>query len=642
MGVRGVQVTPGATAGQTAARPDPGAPAADPVTVRVSFRFSPAGAGAACLAGDGDGELALETWSFAGPTPAWRRLELERPVSLRVQPLPLDDGRVLLCRNGDGSHQVSLVGPPDPDMGASERVLAMMACRGLRLLPAPASSGTGPAWALALALDELGDTTIWRVSDRRPWLERLAQVPGLLQGGVWLDQAGTALAVDRVAEVDGGPAKVVAIDLKDGSRSVLLDVAGRSNDRLLLASTRSGLLLVSTDAPGETRLGWALLGRQPVRFPTALRRQDVRPLATDPPGRRVLLKVEVGVRTRLATYDPGADRLAPLPLPDGHARNTACWTPAGLRFPFSAPDHPPGVATLDPERGACSVAGLAPGGAPHAGAHVEQLEGAAGPVEAIVYGGRDWRAAERVLLALHGGPLDAWRLEFDALFQRLAAAGVAIVAPNQRGSSGYGAAHALAVRGAWGGPDLEDIRRIAYRIAADRGRLGVGALGDLALLGLSYGAFLGLVAACAEPELWSCCVALAPFLSGPRLYRDGAPAVRGLLERLGGCQELHDALGPRDLLRLAPRLRARLLLVHGADDETIPVGHSRALRRRLLELGRREGADLDYLEVPGGGHDLVTSAGTRVLRDRVAAFLLGATRPAQIPNPEHRKEVNAK
>ncbi len=318
-----------------------------------------------------------------------------------------------------------------------------------------------------------------------------------------------------------------------------------------------------------------------------------------------------------------------MPVPDGLVRGPACWTREGIRFPFSAPDHPPAVATVRPGghgRTPCSPSAGLPGPLRGwAGAHVERLEGAAGPVEAVVYGGRDWRSRAQVLLALHGGPLDAWRLEFDPLFQCLAGAGIAIVAPNQRGSSGYSAAHALALRGAWGGPDLEDVRRIARRIAAERRALGAGAAGDLCLLGISYGAWLALLAACCEPALWSRCVALSPFASGPRLHRDGGAAVRELLERLGGCQELHDAIGPRDTLRLLHALRARLLLVHGDADDVIPVGHSRAVRARLLELGRREGLDFDYLEVPGGGHDL--AGALPALRERLLRFLTGACSP---------------
>jgi pimeloyl-ACP methyl ester carboxylesterase len=623
-----------------------GRAAAVEMLVRLNFRFSAAGGAACCLAGaEVGGDLHLETWSFAGASASSRPLRLQRQVALPAQPIPLDDGRVLLCRNGDGGHQLSLVTPAPEGSAdeARERVLAMLACRAARLLPAPVASspgvgGSGGAWALAIAFDERGQTTIWRVSERQPWLERLVELPGLLAGGVWLDQAGTVLGGEHVERPGEGPASAVAVDLRDGSRTTLLDVSETSHDRLLLASPHSGLLLVSTDADGETRLGWAVANRhEPVRFPAALQHSGARALALSPDGRRVLLKTDEGVRSRLLAYDPDVDHLAEVPIPDGLVRGTASWTGDGIRFPFSAPDQPPAVVTLRDGEPAVVEAGQ-PAGGGLVGAHVESLEGAAGPVEAIVYGGADWRAAERVVLALHGGPLDAWRLEFDPLFQVLARAGIAIVAPNQRGSSGYGAAHALALRGAWGGPDLEDVRRIARRIAAERHKLGAGEGGDLALLGFSYGAWLALLAASCEPALWSCCVAVSPFLSGPRLHRDGAEPVRGLLDRLGGCQELHDAIGPRDVPRLVGAMRARLLLIHGEDDRVIPVGHARDLRARLEELGRREGADFDYLEVPGGGHDLATAA--PALAERLLRFLRApapaGARPCRI---ESREEV---
>ena len=631
---------------------------ADPVQVlvRLSFRFSAAGTAACCLAGaEVGGDLHLEGWSFKGTDRStgaaprgsrdpsgtrWRPLRLRVPVALPCQPIPLDDGRILLCRNGNGSHQLSLVEPATDGTPehARERVLAMLACRAARLLPAPAASSpgagasagrpTGSAWALAIAFDERGQTTIWRVSERQPWLERLVELPGPLAGGVWLDQAGTVLGGEHVERPGTGPAKVVAIDLRDGSRTTLLDVSERSDDRLLLASPRSGLLLVSTDAGGQARLGWAIANRPgPVRFPAALQRSGARALALSPDGRRVLLKADEGVRSRLLVYDPDIDDLEELPIPDGLVRGTACWTAEGIRFPFSAPDQPPAVVTLGDGEPAAALAGGGGGG--WAGAHGESLDGAAGPVEAIVYGGPDWRAAERVVLALHGGPLDAWRLEFDPLFQVLAGAGIAIVAPNQRGSSGYGAAHALALRGAWGGPDLEDLRRIARRIAAERHRLGAGEGGDLALLGFSYGAWLALLAASCEPALWSRCVAVSPFLSGPRLHQDGDEPVRGLLDRLGGCQELHDAIGPRDVLRLVGAMRARLLLIHGQADRVIPVGHARDLRARLEQLGRHQGEDFDYLEVAGGGHDLPTAS--PALAERLLRFLRAGEPAGQDP-----------
>lgn len=55
----------------------------------------------------------------------------------------------------------------------------------------------------------------------------------------------------------GGPVKAVAVDLgRGGEVTPLLQIAPESNDRLLLADTDSGLLLIRSDAPGHDRLGW--------------------------------------------------------------------------------------------------------------------------------------------------------------------------------------------------------------------------------------------------------------------------------------------------------------------------------------------------------------------------------------------------
>lgn len=604
------------------------------VLTRNKFRFSPNGATAACIAGDGQGGRCVEVWSFTGRSARWWLLPRAEGVTPDTQPIPLDDGRVLLWW-GDPSDAVSIILLDRVEGSVRERAVGTIRSDelvGLRLLPGP---GPDPL-AIVIAVDSRGHSTIWGVAADPPRLERLAEISSLLFGGVWLDSAGRLLGVDR-AEGDG-PAKAVAVDLRDGSYSPLLTVSKTSNDRLLACDPRSGLLVVSTDASGEDRLGWAKLGAdQPVRFPETLHRPDrtTLPLTLDPCGQRVLLQLDEGARSRLAVYTPATDHRRSIPLPHGCVYQAACWTDDLLRFPFSTPSQPPGVATVHLEgQPGWSIAGDAPTAAGTGWAHarIERLDGAVGPIEAIVYGAQGWQTSRHVLLALHGGPVDAWRFVFDPLFQRLAAAGIAIVALNQRGSSGYGAAHTLAIRGAWGGPDLDDVCAVARALAAQRRALDAP---GLMLLGASYGAFLALLAASCQPDLWSRCVALAPFLSGPRLHQE-APGARGLIEQLGGLEALHDHIGPRDVLRLCHALRAKLLIVHGGRDDRIPVTQSRALRQRLLELGRREDVDFEYLEVPDGGHDLAMGAHTQALHERVARFLTAIScRP--VPSTRDRK-----
>jgi dipeptidyl aminopeptidase/acylaminoacyl peptidase len=139
-----------------------------------------------------------------------------------------------------------------------------------------------------------------------------------------------------------------------------------------------------------------------------------------------------------------------------------------------------------------------------------------------------------------------------------------------------------------------------------------------------------LLAASADPDLWSHCVAVAPFLSGPSLYAEGSDGVRGLLDRLGGCTAIDDELGPRDLSRLCDRITAQLLVIHGGNDEVIPVSQSRALRAHLLRAGRHESDDFTYLEPPNGGHYPLEGTGGAITHRRILQFLLDSQPRAEV------------
>jgi dipeptidyl aminopeptidase/acylaminoacyl peptidase len=197
---------------------------------------------------------------------------------------------------------------------------------------------------------------------------------------------------------------------------------------------------------------------------------------------------------------------------------------------------------------------------------------------------------------------------------------MAVVAPNQRGSTGYGPAHRDAIRGAWGGPDLADLRHLTESLSRyRRGR----DLPAVRLFGVSYGAFLGLLAAAAAPALWSHCVAVAPFCSAQSLYAEGSDGVKSFLRRHGALDVIDDALGPRDLERLAERITAHVLIVHGSGDDTIPVSQPRRIVAALERAGRRSGTKLIYREIPGGHDPLQEGAADDAPRRQVIEFLAG-------------------
>ncbi|MFI6443767.1 prolyl oligopeptidase family serine peptidase [Kitasatospora sp. NPDC050543] len=697
---------------------------------RTSFSFAADGTHAACLASGADGGWYAESWRLprggGAAVPTALALPGDRAEDPRAQLVSLPDGGVLVCRHDGERHELVLVsGEPDadarpapeaePDGTATEQWLATLRMPGLRLLPLPGPAGASRAAvarsapvAVALGTDAQPLTTVWliRTDGSRP--EQVAGIPGLHGGGVWLDRVGGLLALDQVSE---GVVKTVVLDLRRGEVTPLLEISESSNDRLVLFDPDTHFAMVRSDAPGADRLGWGVLGgNAPLRFPECLHVPGVflRPIAFQPGARsldavRVAVQVDRGAASSLALWQPSGGRLDALPVPPGQLGAVGHWSAAGLRMPYSSPDHPAALATLEvdallgvgpaglpstmplPLQLAPLGAGLLPGppgspGQPHppgpsgqrepagppelpgllpgpgqeavrprrspGGPRVSrcappgwrldastppgdggrwlpaqslELAGAAGPLEAVVYGGDAWLSSPHLVLALHGGPADAWRLEFDPTLQRMAAAGLAVVAPNQRGSIGYGLEHALAVRGAWGGPDLDDVLTLLEGISGQRSALG---LEPPALFGVSYGAFLALLAAAHAPAAQVArCAVVAPFLSGARLLAEASGPVRALTSRLGGSDPITDARGPRDVLQLAHRLTSPLLVVHGDRDEVVPVSQSRSLRHELLRIGRTEGTDFRYVEAAGAGHELLTEEGAAVLHELLAGFL---------------------
>ncbi|MQS12007.1 alpha/beta fold hydrolase [Streptomyces kaniharaensis] len=650
---------------------------------RLGFAFAADGSRAACLASAADGGWYAESWHLptnGGPaTPTALPLPGNRSESLRSQLVALPDGSVLVCRHDGERHDLVRLSPGSPgspgEGAAVEQQLGTLRMPDLRLLPLPSTPGSA-AWtpvALALGSDHRPATTVWLVRADGSEPEQIAEVAGLHAGGVWLDHAGALLALDRVS---AGTVRSVALDVRTGAVTPLLEIAEHSNDRLVLFDPDTRFAIVRSDAPGTDRLGWGVLGGgEPLRFPESLHVAGVflRPVALRQAadGPRVAVQIDHGAGSTLALWRPATGRLDPLPVPPGRLGAVGHWGEAGLRMPYSSPDHPAALATLDVDAllahgplsapsgpmplplqlaplasgspgpwrdtgqpwqpGGPSISRTEPGGwrldgstTPGDGGRWQpaqslELAGPASPLEAVVYGGDAWLSSPHLVLALHGGPADAWRLEFDPALQRMAAEGLAVVAPNQRGSTGYGVAHALAIRGAWGGPDLDDVLYLLDGIAGQRAALG---LEPPALFGVSYGAFLALLAAAHAPAgQVARCAVVAPFLSGARLLAEAAPPVRALAIRLGGGEPIADARGPRDVLQLAHRLSAPLLVVHGNRDEVVPVSQSRTLRHELLRIGRVEGADFRYVEAAGSGHEVLAEEGAAVLHELLAGFL---------------------
>ncbi|MEU3710225.1 hypothetical protein [Streptomyces catenulae] len=284
--------------------------------------------------GGGDGWFP-ERWTLSGPEPYAVPLPGDTPESPDSALLPLADGRVLIRRPVEDGFALALLYPTGP--GTGELPLGTIEAPELTLLP-PAPGGRS-AHALTPGATS---TSLWLLHGGPDGPEHLAELPGRCTGGVWLDRSGQLLAVDQ--ELDGRT-KTVAVDLtRGGETTLLLQITEESNDRLLLADPAGGLLLVRSDAPGEDRLGWGVLGSAlPVRFPSCLRPPGatLTPFAVQPgqlltPEQcAVAWRIEDADGERLGVWRPSAKGLRQLPAPDGWLSGAGRWSADGeLLLPY--------------------------------------------------------------------------------------------------------------------------------------------------------------------------------------------------------------------------------------------------------------------------------------------------------------------
>jgi dipeptidyl aminopeptidase/acylaminoacyl peptidase len=142
---------------------------------------------------------------------------------------------------------------------------------------------------------------------------------------------------------------------------------------------------------------------------------------------------------------------------------------------------------------------------------------------------------------------------------------------------------------------------VRAREDVDAGRIGA--------MGYSQGGVYGLLIAADAPEMQAV-VAYYPvtdfetWLSDPdRRWskRQVFKLIRRYFRKQSGAktpEEFAEKLAQASALRHAAEIRASVLLIHGVEDTSAPVGESRRMAGRLEELGR----EVRLLEVEDAGH----------------------------------------
>ncbi|MEV6495565.1 prolyl oligopeptidase family serine peptidase, partial [Actinoplanes sp. NPDC051633] len=202
------------------------------------------------------------------------------------------------------------------------------------------------------------------------------------------------------------------------------------------------------------------------------------------------------------------------------------------------------------------------------------------------------------VLWFHGGPEAQERPGHGPLFQSLVNRGIAVFAPNVRGSSGFGRTFVNADNLELRYDGIRDVATcVEYLVEA-----GVADPGRVGCMGRSYGGYLTLAALVTYPSLFAVGIDVCGMANFETFYRHTEPWIAA-----AAVSKYGDPVADAELLRdLSPitridRLRTPLMVVHGENDSNVPVIEAEQVVASL----RERGVEHRYLLFRDEGHELL-------------------------------------
>ena len=201
-----------------------------------------------------------------------------------------------------------------------------------------------------------------------------------------------------------------------------------------------------------------------------------------------------------------------------------------------------------------------------------------------------------VIVMAHGGPQVQERPWFNPIAQYFLNAGYAVLAPNVRGSSGYGKSYADADNLGKRYDSVQDFyygwKFLTAQPWCDPKRI--------AIYGGSYGGFMVLAQLTSYPEAWAAGVDICG-IANFKTYLENTGAWRVELR-----EDEYGALGdPKLLEEISPvhniqNIRAPLMVIQGANDPRVPAEEA----EQIVTAAKQQGVKVEYLLYDDEGHGL--------------------------------------
>ncbi|MGH9508797.1 MAG: S9 family peptidase [Terriglobales bacterium] len=200
-----------------------------------------------------------------------------------------------------------------------------------------------------------------------------------------------------------------------------------------------------------------------------------------------------------------------------------------------------------------------------------------------------------VVLSFHGGPEGQELPSFRSDYQALLAQGVAVFAPNVRGSSGFGKKFVNLDNGALRVNGVRDIKACVDYVVqsgvADPKRVGI--------MGGSYGGYMVMAGLTEFPDLFAAGANLFGVVNFKTFFAHTEPWMAAI-----STVEYGDPVKEAALLQsLSPihkvdRINAPTIVLHGANDTNVPLVEA----EQVVDSLRKRGVPVEYVLFPDEGH----------------------------------------
>jgi dipeptidyl aminopeptidase/acylaminoacyl peptidase len=218
------------------------------------------------------------------------------------------------------------------------------------------------------------------------------------------------------------------------------------------------------------------------------------------------------------------------------------------------------------------------------------------------------------ILSVHGGPEAQERPLFNPLYQYFVSRGYAVLAPNIRGSSGFGKSYLAMDNGPKRWDALKDLDATVDFI----GMQPALNPGKVAIIGGSYGGFAVLAMMAHYPKRFAAGIDMFGVTDFKTFLANTAPFRRPLRAAEYGDpvkdSAYMDAISPA---LHADRITAPLMVIQGSNDPRVPESESAQIVKKV----RAKGRPVEYLLFPDEGHGIAKLPNRIKAYEAAVAFL---------------------